>query len=245
MDYSSLIAFDFDHTICEDNSDMVARKLVPEEKIPENVRSLYQSNGWLVYMNRIFEILHDNSIDRKQIMSAIVAIPAVSGMEELLAALHANGHKIIIISDSNSLFIEWWLKSRKLDRAVSRVFTNPAYFDDDGRLKVDMYHMQRTCNLSSINLCKGKILMDFIDEQRAQNVYYDRIVYIGDGKNDLCPILRLSEADLACPRKDYVLIKRLTKLSHDMYPVATIMAWKDGKDLLQNLKEVLRVVKKE
>ncbi|XP_032674019.1 pyridoxal phosphate phosphatase PHOSPHO2-like [Odontomachus brunneus] len=245
MDYSSLIAFDFDHTICEDNSDMVARKLVPEEKIPEDVRSLYQSNGWLVYMNKIFEILHKNSIDRKQIKNAIIAIPAVAGMEKLLATLHANGHEIIIISDSNSLFIDWWLKSRKLDRAVLRVFTNPAYFDNDGRLKVDMYHMQRTCNLSSINLCKGKILMDFIEERRAQNVYYDRIVYIGDGKNDLCPILRLSETDLACPRKDYVLIKRLTKLPRNMYPAATIVAWKDGEDLLQSLEEAQRAVKKE
>lgn len=244
MDHSSLIAFDFDHTVCEDNSDMVARKLVSEEKIPEHVRNLYQSNGWLKYMNRIFEILHDNSIDEKRIKNAIAAIPAVKGMEMLLTTLHAKGHEIIIISDSNSLFIDWWLKSRKLDHIVSRVFTNPARFDDDGRLKVDMYHMQRSCELSSINLCKGKILMDFISERRTQNVYYDRIVYIGDGKNDLCPIMRLSQTDLACPRKDYMLIKCLAKLPRDMYPAATIVTWKDGTDLLKELEEALKAVKK-
>ncbi|EFN80840.1 pyridoxal phosphate phosphatase PHOSPHO2 [Harpegnathos saltator] len=244
MNYSSLVVFDFDRTICEDNSDTVARKLLPEEKIPQEVRNLYQSNGWLTYMNRIFKLLHDNSIDGKQIKNAIVAIPAVAGMETLLTTLHANGHEIIIISDSNSLFINWWLQSKKLEHTVSRVFTNPAQFDEDGRLKVDMYHMQRSCDLSSMNLCKGKILMDFISEKHAQDVYYDRIVYIGDGKNDLCPILRLSEADLACPRKDYMLIKCLAKLPHNMHPVATIMAWKDGTDLLQSLEEALRVVKK-
>ncbi|XP_014477107.1 PREDICTED: pyridoxal phosphate phosphatase PHOSPHO2-like [Dinoponera quadriceps] len=245
MDCSSLIAFDFDHTICEDNSDMVARKLVSEEKIPENVRSLYQSNGWLTYMNKIFEILHNNSIDKKQIKNAIVAIPAVKGMETLLATLHANGHEIIIISDSNSLFIDWWLKSKKLEHTVSRIFTNPAWFDDDGRLKVDRYHTQRSCELSSINLCKGKILIDFINEKRAQGIYYDRTIYIGDGKNDLCPILRLSEADLACPRKDYVLIKCLTKLPRDMHSEASIVAWKDGTDLLKELEEAQRMVKKK
>lgn len=238
-----LVAFDFDHTICEDNSDVVVRKLLPEEKIPEDVKSLYHSSGWIVYMDRIFELLHSNSIDARQIETAIVNIPAVAGMEALLTALHANGHEIIIISDSNTVFINRWLKSKKLEHLVSRIFTNPAWFDDDGRMRVDMYHVQRTCDLSTVNLCKGRILMDYVEERREQGKQFERIVYVGDGKNDLCPILRLSRADLACPRKDYVLIKILSKLPHDLSLKAKVLSWKDGTDLLRKLEEIVGPLK--
>lgn len=239
-----LVAFDFDHTVCEDNSDVVARKLLPEEKIPESVKSLYQSSGWIAYMDKIFELLHGNAIDARQIENAIVNIPAVTGMEALLAALHANGHEIIIISDSNTIFIDRWLKSKKLEHLVSRIFTNPAWYDDDGKMRVGMYHTQRTCDLSTVNLCKGQILTDYVAKRREQGKQFDRIVYVGDGKNDLCPILRLSHADLACPRKDYVLVKLLSKLPHHLSLEAKVLPWRDGTDLLRKLEEIVGPLRK-
>ncbi|XP_029157515.1 pyridoxal phosphate phosphatase PHOSPHO2 [Nylanderia fulva] len=235
-----LAAFDFDHTVCDDNTDVVARKLLPDERIPEDVKGLYKSSGWIVYMGRIMELLHENGIDIQQIEDAIVRIPGVAGIEELLLALHANGHEIIIISDSNSVFIDRWLRSRRLEHVVSRIFTNPAYYDDTGRMRVDMYHTQHTCRLSTVNLCKGQILMDYIDERREQGRRYERIVYVGDGKNDLCPILRLSQTDLACPRKGYALVETLSKLPRDSTTKARVVQWDDGRDLRHNLEQILK-----
>lgn len=235
-----LIAFDFDHTICDDNSDLVARNLLPKEKISEDVNSLHQSNGWITYMSKIFELLHSNAIDVQQIENAIANIPPVAGIETLLTALHDNGHEIIIISDSNIVFIKHWLKKKNLERIVSRIFTNPAWFDDNGMLRVDMYHTQNTCYLSTINLCKGQILMDYIKERCDQGKQFERIVYVGDGKNDLCPILRLSRSDLACPRQDYILSKMLNKLSDNVQSTkATIVPWKNGIELLRKLEEIV------
>ncbi|XP_011250998.2 pyridoxal phosphate phosphatase PHOSPHO2 [Camponotus floridanus] len=232
-----LAAFDFDHTICDDNTDVVARKLLPDERIPENVKGLYKSSGWIAYMSRILELLHENAIDARRGSR----IPAVPGMEALLVALHANGHEIIIISDSNSIFIDRWLRSRKLEHVVSRIFTNPARYDDDGRMRVDMYHTQHTCQLSTVNLCKGQILMDYINERREQGKRYERIVYVGDGKNDLCPILRLSQTDLACPRKRYALIETLSKLPRDASTKAKVIPWDDGRDLRRNLEQIVEL----
>lgn len=243
MPRSMLIAFDFDHTICEDNTDVVARKLLPEEKIPEDVKSLYQSSGWIAYMSKIFELLHSNSIDACRIKNSIINIPPVAGIEALITALHTNGHEIIIISDSNSVFIDCWLRSRKLERIVSRVFTNPAWFDNEGKMRVDMYHIQRTCQWSTINLCKGQILMDYIKERREQGKHFERIIYIGDGKNDLCPILRLSRSDLACPREDYVLIKILSKLPLNVSLKAKTVPWKNGTDLRRQLEDIIGPLK--
>ncbi|XP_011155570.1 pyridoxal phosphate phosphatase PHOSPHO2 isoform X2 [Solenopsis invicta] len=241
MSRNVLVAFDFDHTICDDNTDLVVQKLLKEERITKDVQNLRKSNGWIVYMDRIFELLHESSVNAGQIEDAIFGIPAVAGMEKLLASLHANGHEVIVISDSNSVFINHWLRSRRLEHVVSRVFTNPARYDDDGRLRVDAYHTQHTCQISSINLCKGQILMDYVQEKRAQGRSYERIVYVGDGGNDLCPILRLSEADLACPRKDYSLIERLNKLPISVSTKAKIVPWQDGTDLQRSLEQIIEL----
>ncbi|XP_020282232.1 pyridoxal phosphate phosphatase PHOSPHO2 [Pseudomyrmex gracilis] len=234
-----LAAFDFDHTICDNNTDVVARKLLPEWKIPEDVKDLYKSSGWIAYMNKIFELLHENSIDARTIENAIVNIPAVRGIETLLESLSKNGHEIIIISDSNSIFIDRWLKSKKLEHLVSRVFTNPAWYDDDGKMRVGMYHTQHTCKLSSINLCKGQILMDYVRERRVQGKCFEKIVYVGDGQNDFCPLMRLLETDLACARKCYALVSILDSIPSNESTKAQILLWNDATDLYCNLKQIL------
>lgn len=238
---SVLVAIDFDHTICDDNTDLVVQRLLTDEAISKDVQNLRKSNGWLIYMSKIFELLHENSVNADQIKDVIISIPAVAGMDKLLTSLHANGHEIIIISDSNSVFIDSWLKSRQLKHVISHIFTNPARYDDDGRLRVDAYHTQHSCRLSTVNLCKGQILMDYIQNKQEQGKNYERIVYIGDGRNDLCPILRLSEADLACPRKDYPLVDRLNKLPTSMSMKAKIVLWEDGTDLQRNLEQIIEL----
>ena len=239
MHRSALVAFDFDHTITDDNTDVVARKMLPREKLTDGVKDLFRSNGWIVYMRKIFQLLHDSSIDVKQIRNAIIGIPPVPGIEKLLRELHSNGCEIIIISDSNTLFISEWLKNRKLDEVVAQVFTNPARVDESGMIKVDMYHVQESCKLSTVNLCKGEILDSYIDKRRGEGVHFDRVVYVGDGKNDLCPILRLSERDLAFPRKDYVLVKILNGTENNEIPnvKARVFPWSDGREILEKLEK--------
>lgn len=83
--------------------------------------------------------------------------------------------------------------------------------------------------------------MDYINERRGQGKRYERIVYVGDGKNDLCPILRLSQIDLACPRKRYVLIETLNKLPRDASTKAKIIPWDDGRDLRRNLEQIVEL----
>lgn len=239
MHRSILVAFDFDHTIVNDNTDIVARKLLPNEKLPDSVKDLYRSNGWTTYMGKIFELLHNNSIDIKQIKTAINNIPPVPGIANLLKELHSRGCEIIIISDSNMLFISEWLKSKNLNYVITETFTNPAKIDKDGVIKLDMYHVQNSCKLSTVNLCKGQILEDYIKKRNDEGVHFDRIAYVGDGKNDLCPILRLSERDVAFPRKDYTLMKMLNHAENNQIPKinARVFPWSDGVQILKILEK--------
>ncbi|KAL0133328.1 hypothetical protein PUN28_000820 [Cardiocondyla obscurior] len=240
MDHGALVAFDFDHTICDDNTDTVVQKLLAAGAMSSDVQNLRKS-GWLVYMNKIFELLHESSVSASQIKDIIVSIPAVTGMEMLLASLHANGHKVIIISDSNSVFIDYWLRGRQLEHTVSQVFTNPARYDENGRLRVEGYHAQYTCKMSAVNLCKGQVLTNYIQDRRMQGEVFERVVYVGDGRNDLCPILRLSETDLACPRKDYPLIDKLSKLPASLSMKAKVVAWKNGTELQRGLEQIIKI----
>lgn len=59
----------------------------------------------------------------------------------------------------------------------------------------------------------GTILRGYLENSAEQ---YSRIVYVGDGKNDLCPLLRLDSDDVGVVRKGYGLEKALARGSHDM-----------------------------
>lgn len=59
-------------------------------------------------------------------------------------------------------------------------------------------------------MCKGEELEAFLDRNGGRGAW-DRIVYIGDGSNDFCPLLRLTSNDLALVRFDFGLARRIAK----------------------------------
>ncbi|KAF2905882.1 hypothetical protein ILUMI_00294 [Ignelater luminosus] len=235
-----LAAFDFDKTITLENTDHVAQDLVPKHITPKYIR-----NGWTAYMRNIFEILHKEGIDKSIITKAIIDIPPICGMPELIKDLSENlNYDVIIISDSNSYFINVWLKEHKLLNNIKKVFTNPAEFSN-GLLKIEMYHLQDWCNLSEKNLCKGQILEDYIKAQKKAGVEYQQVMYVGDGPNDFCPILRLNHGDLAFCREGYKCAD-LVRDAKDNKPIkdelrtvkADVHLWKTGFDILNVIKTI-------
>ncbi|XP_049798131.1 pyridoxal phosphate phosphatase PHOSPHO2-like [Schistocerca nitens] len=154
-----LVAFDFDHTIADQNTDIVVRDLLPREKITDDVTKLYRSDGWTAYMQKIFFLLHENGITPETIEEAVKKIPVTAGVDKLLKFLHQTNNEVIIISDSNSVFIRKWLEATCLNYTVQKVFTNPAHYDDNGCLRIQMYHTQvRFCVTLIEHTNKYKIL---------------------------------------------------------------------------------------
>ena len=129
MSKKFLVAFDFDDTMIAANSDVYIQKLAPNNgHIPEMIRQLYSGKNWTNYMGEIFKYLHDNGVSRDQILGCMEEIPLVDGIEELIRFLSSINSDIIVISDSNSIFIEHILKRKGLDSYVQKVYTNPALF---------------------------------------------------------------------------------------------------------------------
>ncbi len=159
-------------------------------------------------------------------------------MKELLTELSKDEFEVIIISDSNSEFIKTILDAAGLGSVVHTSYTNPAHWDEDGCLRINFYHVQDWCKLSTQNLCKGHILDAHIDEALKQrDVRFSNVVYVGDGKNDLCPSLRLRECDVTCPRKGFYLERAITELEAGKLK-CQVLPWDSGHVILQHIMEL-------
>lgn len=88
----------------------------------------------------------------------------------------------------NSEFIDCILTETGLNDTFSRVDTNPAKFNAGGRLTIEYYH-NKDCDLSTVNLCKGQIVVDHIEKREREGTQYKCVVQVGDGINDFCPAL--------------------------------------------------------
>lgn len=237
-----LVAFDFDHTVIDGNSDIEISHLCPGGKVPKEIKSKYSEKSWTNYMGAIFKYLHEHGTTAADMENTIHSIPLTAGMEELFKFLNQEPFEVIIISDSNSVFIDYSLKFHNY-QFVKSVYTNPAAFDDDGLLKIEYYHTQDWCDLSTENLCKGHILNDHI----KQSTYdYQNVLYVGDGGNDLCPGLRLKHSDYLFPRKNYSLWKKLGVLgcldgvTTEVDMKAKIVEWTSGTEILEVCKQLYR-----
>ncbi|EDW06406.2 pyridoxal phosphate phosphatase PHOSPHO2 [Drosophila mojavensis] len=233
-----LAAFDFDHTIVSQNTDTVVRDMLPNELISSKaLTDLMESECWTEYMAEIFRLLHAQQVQESRIRDVIRCIPEVPGFVRLIKHLQKRlNFDLIIISDSNSVFIDEWLRAHNLSDCFKAIFTNPAHFDEHGQLQVRPHHQQTDCKLSASNLCKGRVLEHFVIEQDLRfNIRYDHVFYVGDGNNDICPVLRQRACDFACARQGFAMERHLIKNRNKLKLRAQLLIWRNGFDLLEQM----------
>ena len=91
-------------------------------------------------------------------------------------------------------------------------------------------------------ICKGDIIEAHIRERRADGVKYDFVAFCGDGTADLCAVLRLSEADMAFPRRGFKLDAALSDKSSTAAIRPEVASWSTGRDVVERLRERLCVM---
>lgn len=171
-------------------------------------------------------------------------IPFTAGMTDLLTFISENKDTIdcIVISDSNTMFIDWILQAAGLQAAVDRVYSNPAKFNEQGYMEVRCYH-SHDCDRCPVNLCKKKVLELYLSEKSDGGVEYEQIFYVGDGGNDFCPTSCLRGHDVVMPRKGYTLEKLIAKLeAREENPSlrARVVVWSSGTDILQEVRATMQ-----
>lgn len=95
----------------------------------------------------------------------------------------------------------------------TEIVTNPATIEDNGllnlRRRIPADGPQHGCEVGcSANMCKGEELEAYLERHGGRSSY-DRLIYLGDGSNDFCPVLRLGKNDIALVRKGMGLERRI------------------------------------
>lgn len=227
-----LAIFDFDHTLVDGNTDTWITKMLPSTM--QIIRE-HQQNGWCWtnIMDKVFGILHEGNISKDDYVRCFESLQFTEGMKDVCHFLQSQKIPTIIISDSNSYFIDHLLERDSLQNAFCGTYTNPAVWCSNGRLNVKHHH-EHYCNQCPQNLCKRKVVNKHLAEQ---NLSYEHIVYIGDGHGDLCPCLALKKGDYILARKGYKLLKCLQG-ENQSEAKAEVVPWENGFDVLKMFQKL-------
>ena len=208
----TLFVFDFDHTLVDDNTDTFILDLCPQLKLKKKMDSLRkQHSSWTKFMDHCFSLLHKEGCTRADIERHMRGLRLHEDALEAARLVHEDDSAdAIILSDSNTVFIRLILDECKVSEMFQEVITNPAHFEEDGRLKVE-HLCSHSCALCkhSPNICKTQVLQEY----RRQHDQYSRVVYVGDGRGDFCPAINLSEGDVVICREGYTLAHKLSSKS--------------------------------
>jgi pyridoxal phosphate phosphatase PHOSPHO2 len=216
----TLVVFDFDLTLVNENSDTLFTQILEPELLPSYMGYVVNEGlSWIETVNRVLEQLWLRGHQADAIKRALSSMPITAAMRQLLDFLTARSDQftIIIISDSNELFIRWILEALHIPLAnFAAVYTNHATISPDGLIKIsglyDDVH-PHSCTRPDpkcpARLCKTKALTDFLHTRPLGT--FSRTIYLGDGKGDACPCLSLLGApDVVLARNGYGLAKTLT-----------------------------------
>ncbi|KAI8611110.1 phosphatase phospho-type [Chytriomyces sp. MP71] len=232
-----LAAFDFDYTLVDDDSDhFVFDSLSP--LLRKKMSELTGNVQWTDLMHQLLGELHSEGVSKSQIIETLGSIQFNPAIRVMMEAIKAAGGDIIIVSDANTIYIDEILKAKNARELIAEIVTNPGTWDDTGRLHVSRRiapPLTHGCtSVCSVNLCKGSEMLQRMEQ-------YDVVLYGGDGKNDYCPMTKLSAKDYAFARRGHSLEKLLD--SRDSKHIDAIKAkliwWTEGEDLLAQVQDVL------
>ena len=116
-----LVAFDFDETVVDCNSDTYINCLAPDGRIPDRiVHNYYNDKDWIQYMRHVLAYLHESGVTEKDIRECLNTMPMIKGVKDLIQNMKncgPNRYELIIISDANTVFISQSLEANGIDKA--------------------------------------------------------------------------------------------------------------------------------
>ncbi|XP_035689759.1 pyridoxal phosphate phosphatase PHOSPHO2-like [Branchiostoma floridae] len=205
-----LAVFDFDDTLIDCESDVWIVKLCTGGRAPDWMWEKRRKRHYMEFLEHFLQYLHDNGVTPMDILDFMASVPYTEGMEAALKLIGKNSNKFdcMVVSGANVMFIEATLKAHNVEQAVNKIYSNHGRVDDEGRMHVWAYHKHQ-CTICTADICKGALLSEYVKEQAQKGVTYTKVVYVGDGVNDLCPCKGLGPSDVVMPRKGYKLIEKI------------------------------------
>ncbi|KAK3161214.1 hypothetical protein QOZ80_1BG0073960 [Eleusine coracana subsp. coracana] len=230
-----VVVFDFDRTIIEwDSDDWVITKLGAADAF----QRLRPTMPWNALMDTMMGELHARGKTADDIRDCLRSAPLDAHVVSAITTAKALGCDLRVVSDANTFFIETVLDHHGVLGCFSEITTNPAHVDTDGRLRISPFHDSASephgCALCPENMCKGKIIERIQATAGAKKQHF---IYIGDGKGDYCPSLKLGEGDYVMPKENYPLWNLIC--SNKQLVKAEVHPWNNGKELEKTLLKLV------
>ncbi|KAK1266032.1 Inorganic pyrophosphatase 2 [Acorus gramineus] len=236
-----IVIFDFDETIIDCDSD---NWVVDSLGATALFEELLPTMPWNSLMDRMMSELHSQGKTIEDIAHCLRTVPLLPQIISAIKTAHALGCELRIVSDANHFFIETILRHHGLFDYFSEINTNPGFVDEEGKLRIQSYldffnSASHGCkNPCPPNMCKGLIIKRIQDSMISEG--NKRIIYLGDGKGDYCPSLKLGEGDFMMPRKNYPVWELIT--SNPILLKAEIHEWSDAEELEKVLLKLINIV---
>ncbi|KAG9456558.1 hypothetical protein H6P81_001066 [Aristolochia fimbriata] len=232
-----IVVFDFDKTIIECDSDEWVLEALGATHLFNQLRP---TMPWNRLMDTMMTELHSQGKTIEDIAECLKSIPLHPRLVAAIKSAYALGCELRIVSDANVFFIETILKHHGLFDCFSEINTNPSFIEEDGKLRIFPFHDFSvsshgcsTFDLCPPNMCKGRIMERILVSLETKK----RIIYLGDGKGDYCPCLKLGEGDLVMPRKDFPLWDLIA--CNPGVVKAEVHGWSYGEDQERNLLQLV------
>jgi len=210
-----LVVFDFDWSMADQDSDRwIFEVLAPD--VRRKLKNIKEEHEWTDLVAQGLRELHEQGRTREDIEGALRIMPFHPAMIRAVKAIKTAVKPqttFLCLSSANSVFISTILESKGLQDLFTEIVTNPAEWDPSGLLKVrphiDPNGPQHNCPRGcDPNICKGQELEAFL---KRHGTDYDRIIYVGDGSNDFCPVVKLRSQDMVLCRRHRGLDHRITQ----------------------------------
>ncbi|NWR05067.1 PHOP1 phosphatase, partial [Paradoxornis webbianus] len=232
-----LLVFDFDETLVDENSD---DSILRGRALPGHLR--HDPDGAVPYnqhMQRVLAWLGEQGVRPADLGAVYEALPLSPGVPELLQFLsrHRRLFELVLISDANVFGVEAKLRAAGARPLFRKVFSNPAGVDRRGFLTLGPYH-SHACPRCPANMCKGKILGEYLRQRAGEDVEFRRVFYLGDGANDFCPAGILREEDVAFPRKGYPMHRLILEAPPGELRAA-VVPWESAVEVVRFLREMM------
>lgn len=235
-----VVIFDFDWSLVNENSDTYVFQVLQPDLICK-IKELRKQFDWTSLMDFLVgSMMREYGITRKELAVCLRGIPYYEETFQALRQAKEAGAMVYILSDANEFYISEILNEFGLEETVDKIITNFASFEtlESGHeiLRIKPFHdpvNPHGCELCPANMCKGSCLRSIIADCGGRQSI-ERIIYVGDGGGDFCPVTLLSQNDIVCCRRDWTLHNMINSMSPAL--LAECAPWKCGSDILDTFE---------
>ena len=236
----SLLIFDFDKTIIDDDSygHVILKTLTKEEL--QNIFDRRNEN-WVDGYNYSLKQIKYHGKTKEDFDKMLDELSLTKGMADLFSYIKAqkNNYDSIILSCGYDYVIKYILKKFNISNVFLDIICNPSRDANPDETDQFIYVMKKKphdCDKCNPCSCKNNEFKEFSSTHDMNN--YDKIIFICDGYNDICLAKNLGKNDITMARKDFALDKQLKENNSINNLNCKFEVWENGNDIINILKSL-------